>query len=82
MNFQLLHATAKGVISNLSRLLPANILRANGVTRLILAGNAGKAPYVHYISEVFDGFEVVTNIEHAASAAYGAALFALKLNCT
>uniref|UniRef100_A0A0M3HF18 FGGY_N domain-containing protein n=1 Tax=Ascaris lumbricoides TaxID=6252 RepID=A0A0M3HF18_ASCLU len=79
---ELLHATAKGVISNLSRLLPANILRANGVTRLILAGNAGKAPYVHYISEVFDGFEVVTNIEHAASAAYGAALFALKLNCT
>lgn len=81
ISLQLLHATAKGVISNLTRILPANILRTNGVTRLVLAGNAGKAPYVDYIKEFFDGFEVVANAEHSASAAYGAALFALKLDC-
>ncbi|VDK50436.1 unnamed protein product [Anisakis simplex] len=76
---ELLHATAKGVIANLNRLLSTEILHSNGITRLILAGNANKEPYSTYIKEIFKDFEICASDQSKASAAYGAALFASRM---
>lgn len=75
---EILHATASGVIENLLRLLPVDVLQQNGVKRVILAGNANKSYYLVYIQEFFKDFEVLPSSRCSESAAFGAALFALN----
>uniref|UniRef100_A0A0N4V9K3 FGGY_N domain-containing protein n=1 Tax=Enterobius vermicularis TaxID=51028 RepID=A0A0N4V9K3_ENTVE len=68
-----------GVIRNLTRMFPPDLLREFGVSRLVLAGNASQQCYMTAIKESFDGFDIVTGCDDVLfSASYGAALFAAK----
>uniref|UniRef100_A0A915PKR2 Carbohydrate kinase FGGY N-terminal domain-containing protein n=1 Tax=Setaria digitata TaxID=48799 RepID=A0A915PKR2_9BILA len=77
---ELLHCTARGIISNIFRLLPPYQLREWGIERIRPAGNANKNYFIHEIVRQCQGIlEVITTADACSncSAAYGAALHAL-----
>lgn len=76
-----MRATATGVVANLFRMLPPELLYELGVRRIKLGGNARKEYYKNEIKRFCAGrFDVIDSNHSDVSAAYGAALHALHIS--
>lgn len=73
-------ALASGIIRNLSLLMPPEILIKSGIKRIKLVNQACKLIYLETAKQAFPGFEVDSDDRIKLSAAYGAAMAALKFS--
>lgn len=71
---------AKGIIHNLSEIMPEEILIENNIKKMRLINKSSQKIFVLEAQKCFPKISIVKDNKEILSAAYGAAIFVANLN--